>query len=123
MRCSRLSLDETLGLRDTDTNDYIRELEIENACAKNDVEHHKRMNAVYRPLIFCLVGVCAILLCATIGYVIFDVQLKNIGLFKSGGLTVLAVFLAIVVLAAVALIAFAVKTVIHDAKTAKSPQD
>ena len=35
----------------------------------------------------------------------------------------LAVFLAIVVLAAVALIAFAVKTVIHDAKTAKSPQD
>ena len=52
-----LSLDETLGLRDTDTNDYIRELEIENACAKNDVEHHKRMNAVYRPLIFCLVGV------------------------------------------------------------------
>lgn len=80
------------------------------------------MNAVYRPLIFCLVGVCAILLCATIGYVIIDIQFKNIGLFHSGGLTVLAVFLAIVVLAAVALIAFAVKTVIHDAKTTKSPQ-
>ena len=48
---------------------------------------------------------------------------KNIGVFKSGGLTALAVFLAIVVLAAVALIAFAVKTVIHDAKTAKSPQE
>ena len=44
-------------------------------------------------------------------------------MFKSGGLTVLAVFLAIVVLAAVALIAFAVKTVIHDAKTAKCPQN
>ena len=44
-------------------------------------------------------------------------------MFKSGGLTALAVFLAIVVLAAVALIAFAVKTVIHDAKTAKSPQN
>lgn len=57
------------------------------------------------------------------GYIIFDIQLKNIGLFKSGGLTLLAVFLAIVVLAAVALIAFAVKTVIHDAKTAKSSQD
>ena len=39
------------------------------------------------------------------------------------GLTVLTVFLAIVVLAAVALIAFAVKTVISDAKTAKSPQE
>lgn len=55
--------------------------------------------------------------------IIVDIQLKDIGLFKSGGLTVLAVFLAIVVLAAVALIAFAVKTVIHDAKTTKSPQD
>lgn len=75
--------------------------------------------ATCKPLIFCLVGVCAILLCATIGYVIF----KNIGLFRSSGLTVLAVFLAIVVLAAIALIVFAVKTVIHDAKTAKSPQD
>lgn len=88
-----------------------------------DVEHHKRMNAVYRPLIFCLVGVCAILLCVSVGYSIFDVQLKNIGLFKSDGLTVLAVFLAVVVLAAVTLIAFAVKTVIHDAKTTKSPQE
>ena len=71
------------------------------------------MNAVYRPLIFCLVGVCIILLCVGVGYIIVDIQLKNIGLFKSGGLTVLAVFLAIVVIAAIALIAFAVKTVIH----------
>ena len=98
-------------------------MEVKAACLEKDVEHHKRMNAVYRPLIFCLVGVCAILLCVSVGYIIVDIQLKNIGLFKSGGLTVLAVFLAAVVLAAVALIAFAVKTVIHDAKTAKSPQD
>lgn len=55
--------------------------------------------------------------------IVFDIQLKNIGLFRSGGLTVLTVFLAIVVLAAVALISFAVKTVIHDAKAAKRPQD
>lgn len=65
---------------------------------------------------FGLISVCAILLCATIGYIIFDIQLKNIGLFRSSGLTVLAVFLAIVVIAAVALIAFAVKLVIHDMK-------
>ena len=50
-------------------------------------------------------------------------HIENIGLFKSGGLTVLAVFLAIVVLAAVALIAFAVKTVIYDAKAVKRPQE
>ena len=87
---------------------------------EKDVEHHKRMNAVYRPLIFCLVGVCAILLCATIGYVIFDLQIKNIGLFRSGGLTVLAVFLAVVVIAAIALMAYAAKMII---KNAKSPRD
>ena len=118
-----LSLDELFGITNTEGSvtqlKRTNALEVKAACLEKDVEHHKRMNAVYRPLIFCLVGVCAILLCATIGYVIF----KNIGLFRSSGLTVLAVFLAIVVLAAIALIVFAVKTVIHDAKTAKSPQD
>lgn len=119
-------MDELFGITNTEGSvtqlKRINALEVKAACLEKDVEHHKRMNAVYRSLIFCLVGVCAILLCAIIGYVMFDIQLKNIGLFKSGGLTVLAVFLAIVVLAAVALIAFAVKTVIRDAKTAKSPQ-
>lgn len=117
-----LSLDETLGLRDTDTNGYIRELEIENAKLIERVEHFKHFSTIYRPLIFGLIGICAILLCAVIGYIIFDIQLKNIGLFKSSGLTVLAVFLAIVVVAAITLIAFAVKTVVHDAKITKRPQ-
>ena len=97
--------------------------EIENAKLTERVEHFKRFSTIYRPLIFGLIGVCAILLCAVIGYIIFDIQLKNIGLFKSSGLTVLTVFLAIVVVATIALIAFAVKTVVHDAKIIKSPQD
>lgn len=118
-----LSLDETLGLRDTDTSGYIRALEIENACMKKDVEHFKHLSTIYRPLIFGLIGVCAILLCAVIGYIIFDIQLKNIGLFQSGDLTVLAVVLAVVVVAAITLIAFAIKTVAHDAKIIKRPQD
>lgn len=122
-----LSLDELFGMTNTEGSvtqlKKINALEVKVACLGKDVEYHKRMNAVYRPLIFCLVSVCAILLCVGTGYIIFDMQLKNIGLFKSGGLTLLAVFLVIVVLAAVALIAFAVKIVIHDAKTAKSSQD
>ena len=122
-----LSLDELFGITNAEGSvtqlKRINVLEVKAAYLEKDLEHHKRMNAVYRPLIFCLVGLCAILLCATIGYVILDIQLKNIGVFKSGGLTVLAVFLAIVVLAAVALIAFAVKTVINDAKATKSPQE
>lgn len=118
-----LSLDETLGLRDTDTSDYIRELEVENACMKKDVEHFKRLSTIYRPLIFGLIGICAILLCAVVGYIIFDIQLKNSGLFKSGSLTVLAIVLALVVVAAITLIAIAIKTVAHDARITKRSQD
>ena len=118
-----LSLDETLGLRDTDTSGYIRELEIESACMKKDVEHFKRQSTIYRPLIFGLIGICAILLCAVVGYIIFDIQLKNIGLFKSSRLTVLAIVLAIVVIAAITLIAIAIKTVAHDARIIKRSQD
>lgn len=122
-----LSLDELFGMTNTEGSvtqlKRINALEVKVACLGKDIEYHKRMNAVYRPLVFCLVGVCAILLCATIGYVIFDIQLKNTGLFKSGGLTVLAVFLAIVALAAVALIAFAIKTVAHDARIIKRQKD
>lgn len=138
-----LSLDKLFGLQTTEdakelaetksenhnltkeieeTKAESRQFEIENACMKRDVEHFKHLSTIYRPLIFGLIGICAILLCAVIGYIIFDIQLKNIGLFKSSGLTVLAVFLAIVVVAAIALIAFAVKTVIHDAKIVKAPQ-
>ena len=120
-------MDELFGITNAEGSvtqlKRINALEVKAACLENDVEHHRRMNAVYRPLVFCLVGVCAILLCVGVGYIIVDIQLKKIGLSKSDGLTVLAVFLAVVVLAAIALIAFAVKTVIHDAKTAKSPQD
>lgn len=119
-----LSLGELFGITNAEGSvtqlKRINALEVKAACLEKDVEHHKRMNAVYRPLIFCLVGVCAILLCATIGYVIFDIQIKNIGLFRSGGLTVLAVFLAVVVIAAIALMAYAAKMII---KNAKSPRD
>lgn len=98
-------------------------LEIENAQMRERVEHFKHFSTIYRPLIFGLIGICAILLCAVIGYIIFDIQLKNIGLFRSSGLTVLAVFLAVIVLAAVALVAFALKTVVHDAKIIKNARD
>lgn len=111
-----LSLDEISGLRGSDDAAYIRELEIENAQLKESVKHYKHLGTVYKPLIFGLIGICAILLCATIGYIIFDIGLKDIGLFKSGGLTVLAVFLSITVLAALAAIAYAIKTVVRDAK-------
>ena len=118
-----LSLDEIAGLRSADTNGYIRKLEIENACMKKDVEHFKHLRTLYHPLIFGLISVCAILLCALICYIVFDIQLKNIGLFKSSGSTVLAAVLAIVIIVALTLIAFSIKTVVHDARIIKRPRD
>ena len=114
-----LSLDETLGLRDTDTSGYIRELEIENACIKRDVAHFKRLSTIYRPLILEFIGLCTILLCITIGYMIFDIQSKNIGFFQSSELTLLAILLSLVVIASVVLVVYAVCVVVRDAKTAK----
>lgn len=75
-----LSLDELFGITNTEGSvtqlKRINALEVKAACLENDVEHHRRMNAVYRPLIFCLVGVCTILLCVGVGYIIVDIQLK-----------------------------------------------
>lgn len=121
-----LSLDKLFGLPRDDTQELAdakavnHKLEIENACAKKDVEYHKRMNAVYRPLIFGLIGVCALLLCATIGYIFLDIRMTRVGLFQSAGMSALAVLLAVVVIAAIALMAYAAKMII---KNAKSPRD
>lgn len=134
-----LSMDELLGVpvdhaQNANIDEAVRaenerlkadnhKLETESACMKNDVEHFKRLSTIYRLLIFGLIGICAILLCAVVGYIIFDIQFKNIGLFKSGSLTVLAIVLALVVVAAITLIAIAIKTVVHDAKITKRSQD
>lgn len=66
-----LSLDELMGLRVPEVltgeqQQQIYELEHENGILKSTVEHYKALGAVYKPLIFGLIGVCALLLCATL---------------------------------------------------------
>lgn len=63
-----LSLDELMGLRVPEVltgeqQQQIYELEHENGILKSTVEHYKALGAVYKPLIFGLIGVCALLLC------------------------------------------------------------
>lgn len=53
---------------------------------------------------------------ATIGYIIFDIRMTQVGLFQSAGMSVLAVLLAIVVIAAIALMAYTAKMVIKNTK-------
>lgn len=119
-----LSLDELFGITNAEGSvtqlKRINALEVKAAYLEKDVEHHKRMNAVYRPLIFGLIGVCALLLCATIGYIFLDIRMTRVGLFQSAGMSALAVLLAVVVIAAIALMAYAAKMII---KNVKSPRD
>lgn len=120
-----LSLDELMGLRAPEVltgeqQQQIYELVHENGILKNTVEHYKALGAVYKPLIFGLIGVCALLLCATIGYIFLDIRMTRAGLFQSAGMSALAVLLAVVVIAAIALMAYTAKMII---KNAKSPRD
>ncbi len=116
-----LSLDELSGLRSSgDDNDArIRQLEIENAQITERITHFKRLSMIYRPLILEFIGLCTILLCITIGYMIFDIQSKNIGFFQSSELTLLAILLSLVVIASIVLVVYAVCVVVRDAKTVK----
>ena len=111
--CFGLSLDNLLGLSSAVD---AHELELENAKLTEQVKHYKTFAAVSRTLVFALVGVCALLLCAVIGYVLFDMSLKTVGLFQSSGIALTAAFLAVIVLAAIILILHALKTVIRDFK-------
>lgn len=126
-----LSLDRLTGLTDAASdNEYVRrihELELEAARKDGEIKRLQALNAIKdeglrnrRMLIFSLSAIVALLVCAVIGYIIFDIQLKNIGLFQSTGVAVSAVLLVIIVLAAVALIVYAIKTV---AKEHKSPRN
>lgn len=120
-----LSLDELMGLRapEAPTGEQQRqiyELSNENSVLHAAVDHYKALGNIYKPLIFGLLGVCALLLCAVIGYIIFDIRMTQVGLFQSAGMSVLAVLLAIVVIAAIALMAYTTKMII---KNAKSPRD
>lgn len=127
-----LSLDRLTGLSDaTSDNEYvhrIHELELEVARSEGEIKRLQDLNAIKdeglrtrRMLIFSLSAIVALLVCAVIGYIAFDIQLKNIGLFQSTGVAVSAVLLVIIVLAAVALIVYALKTVATEHR--KSPRN
>lgn len=116
-----LSMDELFGLKASDSkaelHEQNHELEMNNVRQECDIKRLEELNAFlttqvarYRTIIFMLLGVCALLLVAVIGYVIFDIQLSSAGLFQSTGTSILAVFLGLVVIAAVAIIAYAAWT-------------
>lgn len=113
-----LSLDEVTGLRepmspDDEQQRRIHELELETEHLRQITDMQKQMLILRQTLIFGLVGVCALLLCAVIGYIIFDIQLKNVGLFQSTGVAATAVVLVVIVIAAICFVAYSLISVIR----------
>lgn len=109
-----ISLDELAGLRDTDEAGYIHDLEIDNARQVERTEHIERICTIYKRLIICMVSLMTLLVCTVIGYIMFDIRLEHAGLFRSAGMSIAAVFLALIVAAALIAIAYTIKTVVKE---------
>lgn len=122
-----VSMDELFGLRPpadvSELTSQIHSLELDNAHKDGEIG---RLNAVsdgdrqhnddlkgriksLRFLVLALAGFCTLLVMVVIGYMIFDAHILTAGLFHSAGMSVFAVLLALLVMAAVAAIAVAMR--------------
>lgn len=115
-----LSLDAITGLRAAPAadGDRLHELEVENTRQAGEIRRLEDINTMLsaqlrarRPIIYALTAVCALLLVAVIGYMTWDIQIKSAGLFQTAGMSVFAVMLGLIVVAAVAVMVYAVVTV------------
>lgn len=122
-----LSMDELFGLKASDSkaelHEQNHELEMNNVRQEGEIKRLEEINALlssrlaeHKPVIFSLIAVCAILVIAVIGYMIFDVRITYAGLFQSKGTSVLAVLLGIVLVFAVGAIVYAARTAHKGAK-------
>lgn len=117
-----VSMDELFGIAPSldaaELDAQNRKLELERVRQEGELKRLEQVNALLsaqldsrRSIIYALLAVCALLLVAVIGYMAWDTQLATVGLFRSTGLSVLAVFLALVVLAAVCIMVCALRSV------------
>lgn len=121
---------EKLEAKNEELQGENHNLEIENARQDEAIKHLNNMNAVRTsqvdartPLIYGLLGLCSLLLCVVIGYILFDIRLRNAGLFVSSGMSLLAGVLVAVVVVSVALIVYTLAVVIKYERNEKRPQD
>ena len=118
-----LSMDELFGLErpagTEEQQERIHELELDNTRLAGDAklsaavgeQKDIRLESAHFAARL-LAAICALLLVAVIGYMVWDMQITTAGLFQSTGLSIFAVVLAIIVLAAVGSIAYA----LHSAR-------
>lgn len=103
-----LSLDELMGINGSAEKNELLErvhaLEIESFCRNESLSN-------YRTIMYALIGICVLLILVVIGYMIFDAHIIDAGLFQSAGMSAFAVLLAMVLLAAVAAVLYAMHTI------------
>lgn len=112
-----LSLDKLCGLpaaADISVlEDRIRELELESASKSGEIKRLEEAKAEQlgrdRPLMLALSGFCVMLVLVVIGYMIFDAHILSAGLFKSAGLSIFAVLLALLLLSALTAVVYALR--------------
>lgn len=122
-----VSMDELFGLRPpadvSELTSQIHSLELDNvrkdgeigrlnAVSDGDRQHNDDLKGrikSLRFLVLALAGFCTLLVMVVIGYMIFDAHILTAGLFHSAGMSVFAVLLALLVMAAVAAIAVAMR--------------
>lgn len=96
----------------------MHELELDNVRQAGDVKRLEEVNVMLkaqlasrRPVIYALLAVCALLLVCLIAYMVWDAQLATAGLFQSARSSALAVVLGLIVVAAVCIMVYAVRSV------------
>jgi transcriptional regulator with XRE-family HTH domain len=116
-----LSLDELFGLTapegsDRQAREEIHQLQLENVR----LEAENRMGAervdAQRPVILALLILCTALCAALAGYIAIDAQISNAGLIQGGDPTVVAWGIIVLLVLAVAVIAWAMVRAIRRGK-------
>lgn len=107
-----LSLDELFGLdkpveHPESMQARIHQLELENAHLSGDVKRLNEVNAMQaeqmrtrKPVIFVLLGMCAVLALCLVAYLFIDAQITAQGLIRNGQPTAVAWFVIIVAVTA-----------------------
>ena len=116
-----LSLDELFGLSAPEGS--ARQLQLENVRLegeKNTLKAENRMGVervdAQRPVILALLILCTALCAALAGYIAIDAQISNAGMIRGGDPTVVAWSIIVLLVLAVAVIAWAMVRAIRQGK-------
>lgn len=123
-----LSLDELFGLAAPEgsarqAREKMHQLQLENVRLegeKNTLKAENRMGAervdAQRPVILALLVLCTALCAALAGYIAIDAQISNAGLIRGGDPTVVAWGIIVLLVLAVAVVAWAMVRAIRRGK-------